>query len=356
MKVAILNDTHFGVKNGSDVFLDYMEKFFMGEFFPYCEENCIKTILHIGDFFDNRKQVNIKVMKRCREMFLDQLHLHGIIMHIIPGNHDTYFKNTNDVCSLTELLALHDNINIYMKPTILNLDGLDVALLPWITQDNHEESMKFIQSAAAPILMGHLELAGFRYLGNADIKSHGMSHTLFSRYEMVLSGHYHTPSERDNVKYLGTQYELTWSDVNDRKGFHVLDTQTRDVIKVQNPHRLFFKMGYNDARDDIPAVCEVTPAIRGGFVRVIVSSKNDPEEFEKFINMVQSHEPFELKIVESFEDFAGDSVSDDDISSLDDTSALISSYVDAIKTDLDAERLKAEMQTVLSEAQNLDAA
>lgn len=352
MKVAILNDTHFGVKNGSDVFLDYMERFFMEEFFPYCESNGITTILHLGDYYDHRKMTNIKVMKRSREMFIEELLRRNMTLHMVPGNHDTYFKNTNDVCSLTELLSRHRDINICMKPTILNLDGLDIALLPWITEDNQEECMEFIQSAAAPILMGHLELEGFRYLGNADIKSHGMDHRLFSRYEMVLSGHYHTPSTRDNVTYLGTQYQLTWSDINDLKGFHVLDTGTRRVAKVANPHRLFFRLEYND---EAPTTTVVPPEIRGGFVRVIVAEKKDPELFEKFIDTVQAYEPFDLKIVESFEDLAGGSISDDDIASLDDTSQLINSYVDATTTDLDKERLKVELQALLSEAQNSDA-
>ena len=352
-KVAILNDTHSGVKNGSDIFLDYMEKFYCDVFFPYCEENGIKTILHLGDYFEHRKFVNYKVLKRNREMFIDQLERLGITMHIVPGNHDVYWKNTNDLCSLTEQLVHYDCIKVHMEPAILHFDsGLDVAMLPWITEDNQEQCMEFVKTAAAPILMGHLELEGFKYLGNADIKSHGMDHRLFSRYEMVLSGHYHTASEKDNVKYLGTQYQLTWSDAVDEKAFHVLDTESRSLERIVNPHRLFHRVEFDDSETQpVPPSDE----IKNCFVKVVVVNKKDPYQFDKFIDTIQLHEPFDLKIIESFEEFMGDSISDTSVS-LEDTSTLLDSYVDAIETDLDKERIKAILQSFYNEAQTLDAA
>ena len=121
-----------------------------------------------------------------------------------------------------------------MNPVINNYDGLDVALVPWICKENEEECMNFIANASAPILMGHLELGGFQYMAGANIKSHGMDKKVFNRYEAVYSGHYHTKSTQENVTYLGTQYELTWSDAGDPKYFHVLNTDTRELTPVKN--------------------------------------------------------------------------------------------------------------------------
>ena len=42
MKIAIINDTHCGIKNGSDVYLDNAEAFYSKVFFPYLEEHNIK--------------------------------------------------------------------------------------------------------------------------------------------------------------------------------------------------------------------------------------------------------------------------------------------------------------------------
>ena len=99
MRIAILNDTHLGVKNGADIFLDYSAKFYNETFFPYLRENNIKTILHLGDYFEHRKFVNFKALNHNKKVFLDVLRKEGIHMSIIPGNHDVYYKNTNNLNS-----------------------------------------------------------------------------------------------------------------------------------------------------------------------------------------------------------------------------------------------------------------
>ena len=105
MQIAIINDTHCGTKNGSDVFLNNAEQFYKNVFFPYLKEHNIKTILHLGDYFEHRKYVNFKALNRNKRMFLDELQNNEIHMTIIPGNHDVYYKNTNELNSLRELLS-----------------------------------------------------------------------------------------------------------------------------------------------------------------------------------------------------------------------------------------------------------
>ena len=60
MKIAILNDTHCGVRNSSDIFLNYQKRFYDEIFFPYMREHSIKNILHLGDYYEHRKFVNFK--------------------------------------------------------------------------------------------------------------------------------------------------------------------------------------------------------------------------------------------------------------------------------------------------------
>ena len=77
--------------------MDYQEKFYRDVFFPYLLENKIDTILHLGDYYDNRKTINFKALHHNRKIFLDKLREYGMTMDIILGNHDTYFKNTNEL-------------------------------------------------------------------------------------------------------------------------------------------------------------------------------------------------------------------------------------------------------------------
>ena len=215
MKVAILNDTHCGVRNSSDIFLNYQERFYKEIFFPYLKEHNIKNILHLGDYYEHRKFVNFKALNANRHHFLEPMRDAGITMDIIPGNHDVYFKNTNELCSLKELLGYFtSNVNIIMKPKVIDYDGLGVAVIPWINNGNYTEYCDFALNCKADILGAHLELKGFDMMPGIS-NPHGMSADIFSRFEHVLSGHFHTKSSKGNVTYLGAQMEFTWADVDD---------------------------------------------------------------------------------------------------------------------------------------------
>jgi len=358
MKIAILCDTHAGIKNSSDIFLNYAEKFYSKVFFPYCLKNDIKKIVHLGDYFDNRKVLYTKTLSRNRSMFLEKLREYGMTMDIIPGNHDCAFKNTNDLCSLVEILNhYNDCVQVYMNPTVVNYDGMAMALLPWITSENYAESIKFIETANAPIIGAHLELQGFEMMKGAPSTSHGMDSGLFNRYEMVLSGHYHTKSSNANIHYLGVAFEHTWADCNDPKYFHILDTSTRKLQPVRNNMCIFKKLVYNDTAYDNPV--ESVKAmdlshVAGSFVKVIVSSKKDPYAFDKYIDKINANDPFDLKIVESFAEYTSENVADESIC-VSDTGTLLNTYVDSVETDLDKERIKSKLQELYTEAQQLDA-
>tara|TARA_R110000796_G_scaffold51913_3_gene122490 strand:+ start:97 stop:1158 length:1062 start_codon:yes stop_codon:yes gene_type:complete len=351
MKVAILNDTHCGVRNSSDIFLNYQERFYSEIFFPYLKEHNIKNILHLGDYYEHRKFVNFKALNQNRKVFLEPLRDNGITMDIIPGNHDVFYKNTNELCSLKELLGYFTtNVNIIMKPTVLDYDGLGVAVIPWINNANYKEYTDFIANCKAPMLGAHLELLGFdMYKGMPN--PHGMTADLFKRFEMVMSGHFHTKSNKGNVHYLGSQMEFTWSDVDDPKFFHILDTETREITPVRNPITMFEKIVYNDEKIDYNSID--VEQYRHKFIKVLVVNKTDLYQFDKFIDRLQSIELHELKIAENFEEFVGSSVDDDKVS-LEDTKDLLDTYVDAVETDLDKDNIKMKLRELYTEAQNIE--
>ena len=351
MKVAILNDTHCGVRNSSDIFLNYQERFYSEIFFPYLKEHNIKNILHLGDYYEHRKFVNFKALNQNRKVFLEPLRDNGITMDIIPGNHDVFYKNTNELCSLKELLGYFTtNVNIIMKPTVLDYDGLGVAVVPWINNANYKEYTDFIANCKAPMLGAHLELLGFdMYKGMPN--PHGMTADLFKRFEMVMSGHFHTKSNKGNVHYLGSQMEFTWSDVDDPKFFHILDTETREITPVRNPITMFEKIVYNDEKIDYNSID--VEQYKHKFIKVLVVNKTDLYQFDKFIDRLQSVETYELKIAENFEEFVGSSVDDDKVS-LEDTKDLLDTYVDAVETDLDKDNIKMKLRELYTEAQNLE--
>jgi hypothetical protein len=60
-----------------------------------------------------------------------------------------------------------------------------------------------------------------------------------------------------------------------------------------------------------------------------------------------------LKIAENFNEFIGENVQDEEVL-LEDTNTLLNSYIDAVDTDLDKDRIKNQMSTLMQEAQTLE--
>ena len=347
MKVGIITDQHFGARGDSVQCLDYYEKFYSTIFFPRLEAEGIKHILILGDTFDRRKFVNFNTLARTKKMFFDKAYESGIFITMIAGNHDTYFKNTNDVNSPELTLAEYSNIVIITRPETVDVHGTPVCFLPWICADNYADSMKEIQNTKAEICMGHLEIAGFAmYRG---VESHdGLSKASFNKFDMVFSGHYHHRSDDGHVYYLGNPYELTWQDYNDPRGFHIFDLDTRKLEFVQNTYSLFERFEYDDSSFDPDGID--TSFVTDKYVKIIVVNKSDFYKFDKFITRVYTKNPLDVKIVENFSEF-NDGEVDDNIN-LEDTSSVLSNYIDSVETEVDKEKVKNFMKALYTEAVN----
>jgi DNA repair exonuclease SbcCD nuclease subunit len=349
LKVAIITDQHFGARNDSIAFLDFFEKFYDNTFFTVLDANNIESVLILGDTFDRRKYVNFYSLDRAKKMFFDKLEERGIKVFMIAGNHDTYFKNTNDVNSPELLLAEYTNIHLVNKAQDIIVHDTPICFVPWICPDNYEESIETINSSNAEICMGHFEIAGFAmYRG---MESHeGLSKNLFQRFDMVFSGHYHHRSDDGHIYYLGNPYELTWQDYNDPRGFHLFDIQTRQLEFVRNPNTMFERAEYDDTLVD-PSLNDYGH-LTNKYVKIVVVNKNDFYKFDKFITKVYDANPYEVKIIEDFSEFSEGEI-DSDIN-LEDTLDVLSNYIDSVETDLDKDKVKTFMKSLYTEAINLE--
>ena len=354
MKLAILNDTHAGVRNSSDIFINYQADFYSKVFFPYLRENGIRHIVHLGDYFEHRRFINFKALNANRKHFLDKLREYGMTMDIIPGNHDTYYKNTNELNSLKELLGHYMNeVTIVQDPTVMDYDGLKLGLVPWICQENEKEITDFLANCKADVVGGHFELSGFEVMRGMVLPGHGQDGVVerLRRFELVLSGHYHTKSNQGNIHYLGSQMEFFWNDAGDDKFFHIIDTETRELTPVRNPLTLYEKIYYDDERTDYNTYDVLR--LDGKFVKVVVTNKTDTFTFDRFLDRVQQRNIHDLKIQEDLTEFLGENVGDDGLE-VEDTPELLRGYVDNVETILDKERLKKELLDLMLEAETVE--
>ena len=133
----MITDTHFGARNDNLNFNEYFYQFYEGLFFPFLQQNNIKHCIHLGDVLDRRKYISYRIAKDFRERFIAPFNHLEVQLHMIVGNHDIYFKNTNDVNSLTELLSdKFDNVHIYAEAQEVDFDGFPILLMPWINPQN----------------------------------------------------------------------------------------------------------------------------------------------------------------------------------------------------------------------------
>ena len=209
MKIAIITDTHFGARNDSVQFDDYFYQFYEGQFFPYLQKNNIKTVLHLGDVLDRRKFVSYRIAKNFRERFILPFQALDIELHALVGNHDIFYKNTNDVNSLQELINdRYKKIHLYPEAQEVTFDGLPILFMPWINSQNYIYAMGMIDETKAQICMGHLDINGFKMNKTAIISEHGYDKTTFRKFDTVMSGHFHHKSDDGQIFYLGTPYEI----------------------------------------------------------------------------------------------------------------------------------------------------
>jgi DNA repair exonuclease SbcCD nuclease subunit len=350
MKVVLLADTHFGARSDSAAFNDSFKRFYEKVFFPYLDKTGIKTVVHLGDVFDRRKYINFQILKSCKEYFFDQLKEREIALIVIPGNHDTYFKNTNDVNSIGLLLGEYGNIQVIQKPGIHKLsDNSLIGLVPWICEDNVDASFDFIESTDVKVCLGHFEILGFEM--HKGMGSHsGLDPEMFSKIGKVLSGHFHHKHTDKNIHYLGCPYEMTWSDFDDTKGFHVLDTHDWSIEFVKNPDVMHHKIYY----DDTKAMTLSPKKYKGKAVKLVVVNKTDYAKFDGFVDGLYANNVLDLKILEDFSDFESDAI--DEEVDVEDTMTLLSEYVDKIdvETNIKKDRLKTLLKSLYIEAEAIE--
>ena len=334
MKIAIITDTHYGARKGSKYLHDYFEKFYDDVFFPTLEAEGIDTVIHMGDAFDSRKSIDYQSLEWAKRVVFEKLKKYKV--HMIIGNHDCYYKNTNDVNSPALLLQTYENIKTYSKISEITVDKLKVLLVPWINSENFEDSVKVIKSSKSKCAMGHLELNGFR-AHRGHIMEDGMSCDMFDKFEKVFSGHYHTRSDNGKIFYLGNPYEMFWNDVNDTRGFHIFDTDTLTHTPVNNPYKLFYNIYYEDTNYKLFNVSEYEDKI----VKVIVRKKSKPKDFEKFIDKLYSVGVQDLKIIENFDIQESEEF---DVDEEENTLSILNRYIDESEFELDKNIIKGIFQ------------
>ena len=253
------------------------------------------------------------------------------------------------------LYGHYKNIETYPSPQTISIDGTLIDLIPWINSENYDGTIDFIKRSPSHVAFGHLEVAGFAMYKGYNAED-GISKDIFKGYEIVCSGHYHHKSSKDNIHYLGAPYEITWNDYDDPRGFHVFDTETRELKFIRNKFHLFEKIYYDDTKVDYAKVD--TDYYKNKIVKLIVEKKNNTDKYENFVDSLYHSNLADLTILEDLSEYSARYSEDEDEDvEIGNTSDFLEEYVDHMSDSGKEEekvKLKKLLKIIYDEALNMD--
>lgn len=249
MKFIAIGDLHFGIKGFNQGFLDNQLKFFHEQLFPYMRENNIDTIVQLGDFLDNRTQMDIHVFDRIINELIEPIKAQGFKLITFLGNHDIYYKTKLDVNLVKYFEKLYpDTITVLQKNTMIKMGTYNYMFMPWLVENQKVQHTDLI---GADVVFGHFEIDDFEMVKGHVAHGTDMTSGFFKSIpglKRVISGHYHVQSTDGFVTYIGTPYQINWGDYKTSRGFFVVEDHNYQFIENTSSLK-FIKLKYDDTND-----------------------------------------------------------------------------------------------------------
>ena len=331
MKHLLIGDTHLGYKNGSDEYHNICLALFE-QVCEYAQLNDIKTLIHLGDFFDIRKALPVKtipiaykIINMCQGTFRTT--------YLIVGNHDTYYKSQLNPTSL-EIFKDIENIFLVERPIILN----NIHLQPWLVEE-------FKSCPECDYLMGHFELSGITINRVGTESKSGLPISLFKDYKKVFSGHYHTKSETKNITYLGSPFHMTFNDEG-KRGFYEFDDVTGNLEFIEFDNYPKFEIFTHENID--------FDKIKGNNVRITFTNDIGTTKINNINNKVMEKEPNQLFVEFAFEESFSDDKNDVNIEDVLSIRMIENKYLDnaEIPEYINREKIDKKMDGLWEELKN----
>ena len=267
----VLSDTHLGLYKDSDIWLDVVIGLFQ-EVADTCVRNDINTIYHLGDFFDNRKSQNTKTTNTALKI-ADILK--DFEVYIVAGNHDMYYKNQPKPNSL-QIFKKHKNI-IIVDEKYYQVNEYD-QLVPWGCNEFFDND-KFV--------FGHFDISGF-YMNDNYKSRNGMNANILKQFEKVYSGHFHTPSDHGNIKYIGSPFQQNFNDADSTRGYYLMDNDGQSEFIEFTSYPKFVKITPLEM-NDIPE-----HIIPGNIVRLTFNEDYGTKRNTEIIDDCLAYKPLQL--------------------------------------------------------------
>jgi hypothetical protein len=274
-KIHLVGDLHLGIKNNSIEWLEIQKSFLLEDLIEKVDLDFDENrdiLIFEGDIFHSRESVNIRIQNESFAIFAKLARKFKRGIYIILGNHDVYYKDKNTVNSVNALAYLSDNIKVFEKSEILQINGKhSFLMLPWV--DDYTRLAGIIEDNRddADYIICHADIKGLTLNKWAKVE-HGIELSALTTFKKVYSGHIHIRQERDNLLYTGTPYQMDRGDRDNQKGHYVLDVTSDQIVETFLPNTkspIFLKLDIFDVLE--LEVSEIERLFANNFVDIMIS-------------------------------------------------------------------------------------
>jgi DNA repair exonuclease SbcCD nuclease subunit len=301
----LLSDTHLGLKNASDFWLEVTLNLFR-EVRDFCLTRNIDTVIHLGDWFDEKKTTNQKVLDYAYRIVSL---MEPLKILIITGNHDIYYKESISPSSLACFRNI-PNVEVITEPTTVE-DNL--ILVPWKQNPPKHSGFCF----------GHFEITDFS-MNNTSVCRNGQNASDFKHFKHVYSGHFHTPSSRDNITYIGSAFQQTFNDVGSSRGYYAWENGDMEFVEYKDAPKFVKVHTSTDIQES---------DITGNIVKLIYDEDYGTNKNTKILESVESMNPVKL-----LPDFTNVSVEEDQQTLNDEGSFTLLDHDDIIREYIESDK------------------
>lgn len=230
----MITDTHLGVRSNSREWMNIIEDYFRNFFIPLLQKEGKPedVVVHCGDVFDSRQSINLYVLNKGVTIFEDIAKIMPLYMMI--GNHDIFMKYTNDINSL-KVFRNVENLTVIEKPMHMMFGDKKIFFLPWLNKTETIKELVQDPKNTSDVLFCHMDIRGLSFNRFTKIEE-GVETEIFKSYNRVYCGHIHYAQKRNNIRLLGSPYEITRSDGGNTKSVWLYDLAEDEEIQFKNDY------------------------------------------------------------------------------------------------------------------------
>jgi DNA repair exonuclease SbcCD nuclease subunit len=306
--ILLLADIHIGLHKSNEYFYNTVISL-SKEIADVCIRKNIKRIAHLGDLFENKRIVSQKSMKVAQNIIEN---CSDIELIFVRGNHDTYYADKDRAFPnwLTCLREYSNIITVENEPLFLE----DYCFVPYGFDINKLDWDKY--------LFGHFAINSFLMNDNFECKD-GIKSESLRKFKHVFSGHFHLPSSKDNITYLGSPFQHNFGDCDSSRGYYILNNDKLAFFEFTSAPKYIKIYTNNFDRDK--------NKIKGNFIKIIFDEDYGTTKNTQIVEEAERLNPLSID-VDTTKLSQYDIIENKDLVHFDDTKTMFIDFLDKQET------------------------